>query len=154
MVFEAKNIPYAAFDHPEYELSTLKSAEAYRFPDFALPAKEFLKLALGSETDLTPPPRTTQPVMTMNSRMMTLIDPITFISHTPALGVNVCTQVTNTMTAMAIPRSSHSVGVLPLATTILDAKTMQPDAVNPSKIACTANTIVARKRGRRYTASR
>lgn len=35
----------------------------------------------------------------------------------------------DTITAMAIPRSSHSVAVLPAATTTLEAKTIQPWAL-------------------------
>jgi hypothetical protein len=34
----------------------------------------------------------------------------------------------DTITAIAIPRSSHSVAAFPAATTMFDAKTMQPDA--------------------------
>lgn len=38
------------------------------------------------------------------------------------------------ITAIAIPRSSHSEAVLPAATTMFDAKTIQPDAIQTDEI--------------------
>ena len=76
----------------------------------------------------TLPLKTTHPATTMKSRIITLNDPRMFIKWTPVLGTKVWIKVTKVMTPMAIPRCSHSVAVLPLATTILDAKTMHPEA--------------------------
>lgn len=113
-----------------------------------LPANESRKLALGSGTLAKAPPRTachrsdvqqvdsrglTHPVTPINSSKASLSMKKKFMPRTPTLGKKVCTRVMADMTTMAMPRSSHSVAVRPAATTMLDAKTMQPLAV-PCKL--------------------
>ena len=111
------------------------------------PAKAFRKEACGSGTLFTPPPRTTKPVIVMKKRIVNLIATRVFINPTPALGVRVCMIVTAKITATAIPRSFHAVTVWSAATRILDAKTMQPEAVKPSKTAWVEKRAVARSFG-------
>lgn len=55
--------------------------------------------------------------------------PMTFIPRTPQFGRKVCNIVMDTITAIAIPRSSHSVAFLPAARTTLDANTIHPEAM-------------------------
>jgi len=60
--------------------------------------------------------------------------------RTPQFGRNICKRVMDTITAIAIPRSSHSDADFPAATTIFDAKTTQPDAGHKISIKDTKQT--------------
>lgn len=109
------------------------------------PANELWKLAYGSFTLDTRPLRTTQPVTTMNKSSMTLYTPMTFMPRTPQRGRNVCRAVIDTITAIAIPRSSQSVAVLPAATMMFEANTTHPEAIKVYKIS-TEGTILGQRR--------
>lgn len=76
---------------------------------------------------------------TMKMTIETLTIPRKFITCTPRPGKNVCRIVTNTITAIAIPRSFHAVVVWPAATRIFEAKTIHPEAVKPRRTACVEN---------------
>lgn len=58
------------------------------------------------------------------------------------------------MTPIATPRCCQAEATRPAATQILDAKTIHPLAVKPSKTACVLKMTVARSFGLLYTASR
>ena len=89
------------------KLMTLLTTE-YSYPDVEDPAKESRKLACGSCILETLPLSTTQPVTTMKVKITTLIVPNKFCSLTPQCGTNVCISVIKVMSAIAMPRSSHS----------------------------------------------
>lgn len=75
-----------------------------------MPSKEFWKFAFGFST-CVPPARTTKPVITMKSRMMSLTTEIKFISR---IDQRVEIKHRKEMTvyeAMARPLFSHSVAV-------------------------------------------
>jgi hypothetical protein len=76
-----------------------------------------------------PPESTTQPVTTMNTSVNILMRLTTFMPRTPHLGKRVCRTVTKLMTAMAIPRFSHSVAVRPATMRVYCAKMIHPLAV-------------------------
>jgi hypothetical protein len=117
--------------YPVYVVITLNNAVAYSLLDVAEPANELGKLAYGSFTLNTRPLSTTQPVTTVNKSRMTLITPISFMPRTPHLGRNVRGEVIDTLTAIAIPRSSHTEALFPAAMTMFDAKAIKPEARRP-----------------------